>query len=130
VVHALAVPIYEYQCQKCRKTFEYMQSMSDPPKKKCEKCGGKLERLLSVAGFVLKGGGWYKDLYASAKNDGGGGEGAGDGGSGAAEGKSDKPGSKSDKAESKPDRSDKAESKSDRSDKPEKKVKKKSSKGR
>ncbi len=61
------MPIYEYQCQKCGKTFEYMQSMNDAPKKKCEKCGGKLEKLISAAGFVLKGGGWYKDLYASPK---------------------------------------------------------------
>jgi putative FmdB family regulatory protein len=61
------VPIYEYQCEKCKRTFEYMQSMSDAPKKKCERCGGKLDKLLSAAGFVLKGGGWYKDLYASSK---------------------------------------------------------------
>jgi len=67
------VPIYEYQCQgKCKKVFEYMQSMKDPPMKKCEKCGGKLDRLISAAGFVLKGGGWYKDLYASSKPGGGG----------------------------------------------------------
>jgi putative FmdB family regulatory protein len=67
-VNSAAVPIYEYQCQgKCKKVFEYMQSIKDPPKTKCEKCGGKLEKQLSAAGFVLKGGGWYKDLYASAK---------------------------------------------------------------
>ena len=62
------MPIYEYQCQgTCKKVFEYMQSMKDPPMKKCEKCGGKLEKQLSASGFVLKGGGWYKDLYASSK---------------------------------------------------------------
>ena len=67
-VNSGAVPIYEYQCQgKCKQLFEYMQSMKDPPKKKCEKCGGKLEKQISAAGFVLKGGGWYKDLYASSK---------------------------------------------------------------
>lgn len=72
-VNSAAVPIYEYQCQgKCKKVFEYMQSIKDPPMKKCEKCGGKLEKQLSAAGFVLKGGGWYKDLYASAKPGGGG----------------------------------------------------------
>ena len=66
------MPIYEYQCQgKCKKVFEYMQSMKDPPMKKCEKCGGKLEKQLSASGFVLKGGGWYKDLYASSKPSGG-----------------------------------------------------------
>ena len=62
------MPIYEYQCQgKCKKVYEVIQSMKDPPLKKCEKCGGKLEKLLSASGFVLKGGGWYKDLYASSK---------------------------------------------------------------
>jgi putative FmdB family regulatory protein len=67
-VNSAAVPIYEYQCQgKCKKTFEYMQSIKDPPMKKCEKCGGKLEKLISAAGFVLKGSGWYKDLYSSSK---------------------------------------------------------------
>src|SRR6266511_4507244 len=74
-VNSAAVPIYEYQCQgKCKKVFEYMQSMKDPPMKKCEKCGGKLEKQLSAAGFVLKGGGWYKDLYASSKPSNSGGE--------------------------------------------------------
>jgi putative FmdB family regulatory protein len=74
-VNSAAVPIYEYQCQgKCKQVFEYMQSMKDPPKKKCEKCGGKLEKQLSAAGFVLKGGGWYKDLYASSKPSASGGE--------------------------------------------------------
>jgi putative FmdB family regulatory protein len=59
------MPIYEYQCSKCGKRFEYMQKMADPPKKKCEACGGKLDRLISPAGFHLKGTGWYKTDYAS-----------------------------------------------------------------
>ena len=67
-VNSAAVPIYEYQCQgKCKNVFEYMQSIKDPPMKKCEKCGGKLEKIMSASGFVLKGGGWYKDLYSSSK---------------------------------------------------------------
>jgi predicted nucleic acid-binding Zn ribbon protein len=41
-----------------------MQSMSEPPKDTCEKCGGKLTRVISPSGFILKGGGWYKDLYS------------------------------------------------------------------
>jgi putative FmdB family regulatory protein len=61
------VPIYEYQCRKCRKGFEYLQRMSDPPKRKCESCGGQLERQISQTSFQLKGGGWYKDLYSSPK---------------------------------------------------------------
>jgi putative FmdB family regulatory protein len=61
------MPTYEYQCHKCKKQFEYVQKISDAPKKKCEACGGKLERLISGGAFILKGGGWYKDLYSSAK---------------------------------------------------------------
>ena len=50
---------------------------SDPPATVCEVCGGAVEKLISRASFQFKGGGWYKDLYASskpgdAKADGGG----------------------------------------------------------
>jgi len=46
--------------------------MSDPPKRKCEACGSQaLERLISQTSFQLKGSGWYKDLYSSAKPAGG-----------------------------------------------------------
>jgi predicted nucleic acid-binding Zn ribbon protein len=41
--------------------------MSEPKKTVCEACGGPLERLISPSGFILKGGGWYKDLYSSKK---------------------------------------------------------------
>ena len=62
------MPIYEYRCKKCGKQFEYMQRMSEGPKKKCEACGAlALERLISHTSFQLKGSGWYKDLYSSSK---------------------------------------------------------------
>lgn len=61
------MPTYEYECQKCHQHVEYFQSMSEPKKTVCEACGGPLERLISPAGFILKGGGWYKDLYSSSK---------------------------------------------------------------
>jgi hypothetical protein len=41
--------------------------MSDPEKTVCEACGGELERFISRTAFSLKGSGWYKDLYSSAK---------------------------------------------------------------
>jgi putative FmdB family regulatory protein len=66
------MPIYEYECGKCGKRFEYMQKMSEAPKKKCESCGGKLEKLISSSGFILKGGGWYKDLYSKKPGSGSG----------------------------------------------------------
>ncbi len=64
------MPVYEYQCKACGRDFEYQQRMSDPDKTTCEECGGSLERLISRTAFTLKGGGWYKDLYASSKPEG------------------------------------------------------------
>jgi putative FmdB family regulatory protein len=61
------MPVYEYECKACHREFEYQQRMSDPDKTTCEACGGALERLISRTAFQLKGGGWYKDLYASSK---------------------------------------------------------------
>jgi putative FmdB family regulatory protein len=62
------MPIYEYECQACEHRFEAWQKMSDKPIKVCPKCKArKLEKLISHTSFQLKGGGWYSDLYASAK---------------------------------------------------------------
>jgi len=61
------VPIYVYECASCGERFEYMQSMSEPAKTVCEKCSGKLEKIIVPIAFHLKGGGWYKDLYSSSK---------------------------------------------------------------
>ena len=61
------MPVYEYACTQCGKHFEELQKVSDKPLKKCKNCGGKLERLISQTSFALKGGGWYKDGYSSAK---------------------------------------------------------------
>lgn len=58
------MPIYEYQCSKCGNVFEVMQKFSDAPIKKHEKCGGKVQKLISRSGFQLKGGGWYVTDYA------------------------------------------------------------------
>ena len=62
------MPIYEYGCAACGKTFEEWQKISEPPLTACKLCGDRaVERLLSASSFSLKGGGWYKDLYASSK---------------------------------------------------------------
>ncbi len=54
------MPTYEYQCNNCHHAFELMQKISEDPIKKCPECG-KLTviRLVSAAGFQLKGTGWY-----------------------------------------------------------------------
>lgn len=60
------MPTYEYRCNACKREFEYQQKMSDDDLVTCEVCGEpKLEKLISWSAFQLKGGGWYKDLYAS-----------------------------------------------------------------
>jgi putative FmdB family regulatory protein len=60
------MPVYEYRCTACSSEFEYEHRMSER-KTVCEKCSGELERLISRTSFSFKGGGWYKDLYASTK---------------------------------------------------------------
>lgn len=58
------MPIYEYECQKCGKTAEAMQRFSDPPLTECGHCKGKLNKLISMSTFHLKGSGWYTTDYA------------------------------------------------------------------
>lgn len=57
------MPIYEYQCAKCKKVHEIWQKITEPNATKCPTCGGKIERLISASGFALKGTGWYKTDY-------------------------------------------------------------------
>jgi putative FmdB family regulatory protein len=61
------MPLYAYDCQRCGAEAEYIQKFSDPPVKKCERCGGRLRKRLTAAAFHLKGSGWYRDGYASAR---------------------------------------------------------------
>jgi putative FmdB family regulatory protein len=63
------MPIYEYQCENCHKLTETLLRAGEKGPRKCAHCGGKLSRVISRTSFQLKGGGWYKDLYASAKPD-------------------------------------------------------------
>jgi putative FmdB family regulatory protein len=68
------MPTYEYECTKCKKTFEAFQSMKDDAYKTCpkEKCRmktwgkGKVKRLLGAgAGLIFKGSGFYITDYRS-----------------------------------------------------------------
>ncbi len=71
------MPTYEYECQKCGKTFEVFQSMKDAPITKCvtPKCRGKVVRLVSAgSGLIFKGSGFYITDYkkdSGSKSDSG-----------------------------------------------------------
>jgi len=55
------MPFYEYVCGACGLTLEVFQNMKDQPLSLCEHCGKPtLVKLISAAGFRLKGGGWYE----------------------------------------------------------------------
>lgn len=54
------MPTYVYRCAKCGEQIEAFQSFSDKPLTKHAQCGGKLTKVLSAAGIVLKGSGFYK----------------------------------------------------------------------
>ena len=58
------MPLYEYQCQKCGKRTEKIESVAGPHLKKCPHCGGKVERLQSAPAIQFKGSGWYVTDYA------------------------------------------------------------------
>lgn len=99
------MPTYEYRCDKCGVEFEREQRISDDPIRTCPECGARrVKRLISSTSFVLKGGGWYSDLYSSGKP----------AGSGPSDGGDDKAaGSASDSnASEKPDKPAKPEKKS------------------
>lgn len=54
------MPIYEYRCATCGFEKEYLQKVSDPLLTDCPECGKPtFNKLVSAAGFQLKGNGWY-----------------------------------------------------------------------
>ena len=71
------MPLYEYECDACGHRFELIKKFSDPPVKKCPRCGGVVHKLQSAPAFHLKGTGWYvtdyakKDQPAGDKSEGG-----------------------------------------------------------
>jgi putative FmdB family regulatory protein len=54
------MPIYEYRCSDCGFQNEYLQKISERPMRVCPSCGkAAFAKMLSAAGFHLKGSGWY-----------------------------------------------------------------------
>ncbi len=63
------MPMYEYRCDSCGNEFEKLQKMSDTPLKNCPACDkASLNKLVSAAGFQLKGSGWYVTDFKNKKS--------------------------------------------------------------
>ncbi|NBY20580.1 zinc ribbon domain-containing protein [bacterium] len=62
------MPLYEYKCDSCEKTFEVIQKFSDGPLKDCPECGKSVEKLMSLGSFQLKGSGWYNTDYRKSSS--------------------------------------------------------------
>ena len=105
------MPIYEYRCTDCGFQEEFLQKVSEPPMTVCPSCGAaSFRKLLSAAGFQLKGSGWYATDFKGGKPAADAKAGAKEGG--AAAGDAAKEGAKS---ESKPASGDKSgEAKADK----------------
>lgn len=58
------MPIYEYECDRCRRITEVLQDFNDLPLSKCNYCKGKVHRIISLSSFQLQGTGWYATDYA------------------------------------------------------------------
>ena len=62
------MPIYEYRCESCGHELDKLQKLSDAPLTDCPACGQPaLKRLISAAGFRLKGGGWYETDFKTGE---------------------------------------------------------------
>ena len=100
------MPIYEYRCAACGHELEALQRLADAALKDCPSCGqSQLRKLVSVAGFRLKGSGWYATDFKNRSQPAAKGNGASDKSESAApatEGASAKPAASEAKADSKP----------------------------
>ena len=64
------MPLYEYQCVKCKRRTEKIESVAGPHLRKCPHCGGKVEQTLTAPAIQFKGTGWYVTDYAGKKSAG------------------------------------------------------------
>jgi putative FmdB family regulatory protein len=109
------MPTYRYQCAKCGEQFELWQSIHDDSLERHPGCGGRVTKVMSPAGIVLKGPGFYRtDNRAASKRGSKDKEPAKDGASGNGSGSDSKESNGSTSADSKGSQSDSAKgSKSD-----------------
>ena len=61
------MPIYEYQCESCGHQLEKLQKISDERLTDCPDCDKpELKKMISAAGFRLKGAGWYETDFKTS----------------------------------------------------------------
>ena len=63
------MPVFDYQCRKCKHIFEREHPLGEDPRVKCPICRGPAKKLISNVGVVFKGSGFY--CTDNRKNDGG-----------------------------------------------------------
>ena len=102
------MPLYEYECKKCRHRFERIQKFSDPHVKKCPECGGPVEQVISAPAVQFKGSGWYVTDYARRSSS------AGSSSNGDSKGEAKKEASSDDKAKSETNSDDKPRKKAEK----------------
>src|SRR5690348_10595213 len=60
------MPIYEYRCGDCGHQQEFLQKVGDAPITVCTQCGKEsFSKMVTAAGFQLKGSGWYATDFKS-----------------------------------------------------------------
>jgi putative FmdB family regulatory protein len=65
------MPIYTYRCESCGVQFERHQSFSDEPLRRCPECSkNSLRKVLTPAGIIFKGSGWYATDHKSPSGQG------------------------------------------------------------
>jgi putative FmdB family regulatory protein len=63
------MPMYAYRCLQCGHLFEKIQNFSAEPEVECPRCGGVLERPLTVPRLHFKGAGWYVNDYPAKSSE-------------------------------------------------------------
>jgi putative FmdB family regulatory protein len=63
------MPTYGYKCTECADTFEILQKITEDALTTCEKCGGRLKKLIYPVGIAFKGEGFYVTDYKGAGKD-------------------------------------------------------------
>ena len=62
------MPVYEYKCKKCNTVFDRLIAINDDHIIRCPECDGETKKLISSAGIIFKGSGFYINDYSKKTN--------------------------------------------------------------